>query len=49
MERAKGRFVIDWRAMHRFAQMMALHPQLKLVESWCPANILMLQRVGVAG
>lgn len=35
---------INWRAMHLFAQHMALHPALSKVESWCPANILILSR-----
>jgi len=42
--RAKGAFTIDWRSLHRFAQFMALHGALSQVTSWCPANILMLER-----
>lgn len=42
--RAVGAFTVDWRGMARFAQFMALHPALKQVDSWCPANILMLER-----
>lgn len=44
-ERAAGKFRIDWKGMHRFAQMMALHAALNPVSSWCPANMLFLERV----
>lgn len=44
LKRTDGLFRIDWPSMYRFAEFMALHPQLKQVESWCPANILMLER-----
>ena len=37
-------FVVDWPAMYQFAEFMALHPALKSVDSWCPANILILSR-----
>jgi SAM-dependent methyltransferase len=35
---------INWEAMHKLAQHFALNPALKAVESWCPANILILSR-----
>ena len=42
--RMGAKFGIDWPAMYRFAEFMALHPALKAVESWGPANILILSR-----
>jgi len=35
---------INWKAMHKLAQFMALHPSLRTIDSWCPANILILSR-----
>jgi SAM-dependent methyltransferase len=42
--RAGDKFRVNWKAMHRFGQIWALHPALSKVEAWCPANILILSR-----